>query len=273
MEGDREGDNLNIPIQEKLRFYLFSLSRQARSKRQKERRAEKRRELRRVLRGLTGSKSKEAIRREWEKQKKKNSAWTTNPTHGWHYFQPKGCEKIRFGHYHFEREKKPGACGYWTRINYDHDQPQKKCPHDFYKERRGTGKDKYQSSPLNTAARNSLPVPARPPSENRRGDIRKQPNLVQSFKKISVEEYRKRRALIKNNRRGEIKHHDIRVVLPTTETEEVDITSEDRPPTPGRGLELVLYEAAKAREKTEEFLKEDFDNNILNGFVDIEMDF
>ena len=46
---------------------------------------------------------------------------------------------------------------------------------------------KYVDPALNIAEAHGLPVPARPPSENQRADIRKTPNLAVSIHKIQAE--------------------------------------------------------------------------------------
>ncbi len=90
----------------------------------------------------------------------------------------------------------------------------------------------------NIAARRGLPVPARPPSENRRADIRKVPNLAKALKKITLEEYRKREEHPENN----CPAHEFRAIEGSSEEEIVEI--DERPPTPGKGLEEV-FEAVR----------------------------
>lgn len=55
--------------------------------------------------------------------------------------------------------------------------------------------------------------------------------------------------LKKKNPKAELKHHDFRVLLPGNEEDD------DRPPTPGRGLELVFYNAQEAKKKKQELTK------------------
>lgn len=65
---------------------------------------------------------------------------------------------------------------------------------------------------LNIAEASGLPVPARPPSENKRADIRKVPNLTKTIKRITLQEYNKRQQLLSEGRESEIRDHDIRHV-------------------------------------------------------------
>jgi len=123
---------------------------------------------------------------------------------------------------------------------------------------------RYQSAALNTAAENNLPVPARPPSENHRADIRKTTNLLETFKKISLDEYRTRRELRIKNPEAEIKSHEIRVILPGNEEEDIQVDDDDRPPTPGNGLELVLYNAQEAKKRKQELIKYKTSDDIID---------
>ena len=142
---------------------------------------------------------------------------------------------------------------------------------------------KYLDPALNLAEASGLPVPARPPSENRRADIRKTPNLAASIRKIQAESLTEGERLRQENKelfeslareRGinleelykitpqtsevNSKPPDVRCIIPGSERTPVDdnfdlldyeedqgpfISELELPPTPGKGAEIQIQEA------------------------------
>lgn len=207
-----------------------------------------------MLKKITGSRSTEYLRREWERQREKKRIWKVEDFDGNHRngrveFHPYGCETDRDPHHHWIERTEREAVRHQQQRQRDHHYRRER-PNGGVHHHEWTRTVRYHESPaLNTALKENLPVPARPPSENQRADIRKRTNLVETFKKISLEEYRTRRNLQKKNPAAELKSHEIRVVLPGNEDEDVQIDDSERPPTPGKGLEVVLYSKEAAEER------------------------
>ncbi len=142
---------------------------------------------------------------------------------------------------------------------------------------------KYVDSALNIAEAHGLPVPARPPSENRRADIRKTPNLAASIRKIQAETLTEQERLQKETQDlfeklarergidlaellkitpqtsvGKPKPPDVRCIIPGAERTPVDdnfelldydeeqgpfISESELPPTPGKESERQIQTA------------------------------
>lgn len=143
---------------------------------------------------------------------------------------------------------------------------------------------KYADPALNVAEAHGLSVPARPPSENRRADIRKTPNLAASLKRIREEEANREglrfrqeskelwddltsgKGLLPEKRakhgvfciqatseRTPVDEDFILEEIPLPDPVELITESVERPPTPGKGIEKLL--AAVALKKKAETLK------------------
>jgi len=104
---------------------------------------------------------------------------------------------------------------------------------------------KYLDPALNLAEASGLPVPARSPSENRRADIRKTPNLV-----------------IPGSERTPV--DDNFDLLDYEEDQGPFISELELPPTPGKGAEIQIQEAVlnQAAEKLKTFVKKQKDKAL-----------